>query len=98
MAVTEAEVRRIAGLAKLHFEDPDLKVFTIQFQRILDYVEKLREVDVAGIDPASHLVTAGERATHAMRDDQVRPSLTPEEALSNAPDSGRSHFKVPRVI
>lgn len=96
MPVDRTEVLKIADLARLNFSDAELDSFTSRFQRILDYVEKLREVDVEGIEPTSHISAAG--PDYPFREDEPRPSLPAEEALANAPDAGDGHFRVPKVI
>lgn len=98
MAITRAEVGKIAELAKLHFEESELETFTGQFQHILAYIEKLTEVNVEGVDPTSHASAAPGFETGAFRDDEPRPSLSVEDALKNAPDRGEDHFRVPKVI
>lgn len=98
MSVTREEILRIAELAKLHFEEAEVEAFTAQFQRILDYIEKLREVPIEGVEDAAQVPASGGSAGGTLREDQVKPSLALGEALGNAPDSGRGHFKVPRVI
>ena len=92
------EVLKIAGLARLSFDPEALDQFAGQFRRILDYIEKLKEVDVEGIEPTSHVSLPADSGTHALREDRVRPSLSAAEALSNAPDPGCGQFRVPRVI
>jgi aspartyl-tRNA(Asn)/glutamyl-tRNA(Gln) amidotransferase subunit C len=96
--VTRADVLKIAELAKLHFSEEELDAFTAQFQRILHYVEKLKEVDVEGIEPTSHVSQSGSFDTLLLRQDEVRPSLPAEEALANAPDAGNGQFRVPKVF
>ena len=96
MAISRSEVLKIAVLAKLHFDEAELEEFTVQFQRILDYVETLKEVDIDGVAPTSHVARTEEKG--AFREDETRVSLPAEEALQNAPDSGDGHFKVPKVI
>lgn len=98
MSVTRQEILRIAELAKLRFEQEELEAFTAQFQRILGYIEKLREVPIEGVEDAAHVPASGDSAGHMLREDRVTPSLAVGEALGNAPDSGRGHFKVPKVI
>ena len=98
MAITRAEVVKIADLARLHLGEEELDAFTAQFQRILDYVEQLKQVDVTGIEPTSHVALADDFEKHMFRDDAVRPSLPVEESLANAPDPGAGHFRVPKVL
>ena len=98
MAVTREEVLRIAELAKLYFDESELDAFTLQFHRILGYIEKLQEVNLKGIEPTNHIVVSESSEKYLFREDLVRASLAAGEALSNAPDPGKGHFKVPRVI
>jgi aspartyl-tRNA(Asn)/glutamyl-tRNA(Gln) amidotransferase subunit C len=96
--ITRAEVRKIAELAKLHFPESELDAFLAQFQRILDYIEKLKEVNVEGIEPTSHVALSGAHGSSHHRADETRSSLSVEEALMNAPDRGEDQFAVPKVI
>ena len=98
MTVTRADVLRIADLAKLHFDEQELDGFTAQFQRILDYVEQLKEVNIDNIEPTSHVSVTADFEKHIFREDETRPSLPVEESLANAPDPGAGHFRVPKVL
>lgn len=97
MTVDRDEVRRIAALAKLEFSESEIDEFTPQFGEILDYVEKLLEVDVEGVEPTSQVGLTGEAGAPG-REDEPRPSLGADTALANAPDPGAGHFRVPKVI
>jgi aspartyl-tRNA(Asn)/glutamyl-tRNA(Gln) amidotransferase subunit C len=94
MAIGKDEVRHIARLANLEFSEDELGRFTQQFNSIVDYVARLNALDTADIQPTSH-VGGG---SHALRDDRLVPSMSREDALANAPESERGHFKVPKVI
>ena len=98
MSISRAEILKIVDLAKLHFSETELDAFTDQFQRILDYIEQLKQVDVDGIEPTSHVSLTEGFEQSLFREDEVRPSLTVEESLANAPDPGHGHFKVPKVL
>ncbi len=98
MGVTRDEVLKIAALAKLHFSEAELEEFTSQFKRILDYVEKLKEVNVEGIPPTSHVSQAADLEGHVVRQDQVQESLGAAVALANAPDAREGQFRVPKVL
>jgi aspartyl-tRNA(Asn)/glutamyl-tRNA(Gln) amidotransferase subunit C len=98
VAITRAEVLKIADLAKLDFDESELETFTLQFQHILEYIEKLKGVSVEGVEPTSHVSLAEDFEKHIFRPDVTHPSLSAEEALRNAPDQGDGHFRVPRVI
>ncbi len=98
MEVARDQVLKIAELAKLHFDDSALDAFVIQFQAILDYIEKLKEVNVEGIEPTSHVTYKGAPDLSPVRPDETRPSLPVADALMNAPDRSHDHFAVPKVI
>lgn len=98
MSIDRAGVMKIAELAKLEFSDRELEEFTPQFQRILDYIEKLKETDVAGVEPTSHASVGEGPSVELARRDEARSSLPVEDALANAPDPGSGHFRVPKVL
>lgn len=98
MPISRDEVLKIADLAKLHFGEEELNEFTERFQSLLEYIEKLKQVDVETIEPTSHVALTKESEKHIFREDVVEPSLPVEESLANAPDSGGGHFRVPKVI
>ncbi len=98
VSITRAEILKIADLAKLHFSEQELDAFTAQFQRILDYIEQLKQVNVEDIEPTSHISLSADFERHIFREDVVKPSLSVEESLANAPDSGSGHFRVPKVL
>ncbi len=96
MALSLDEVRRIAGLARLKLSPEEERVFQGQLSAILDYVEQLKELDVSDVEPMTHALAAGDRPP--LREDVVRESLPPEDALANAPGREGTCFKVPRII
>jgi aspartyl-tRNA(Asn)/glutamyl-tRNA(Gln) amidotransferase subunit C len=98
MAITRQDILKIAGLAKLHFSESELDAFAVQFQRILEYVEKLKELDVASVAPTSHVSSEVPSGMQNIRGDARQESLPAAEALRNAPDPGDDHFRVPKVI
>jgi aspartyl-tRNA(Asn)/glutamyl-tRNA(Gln) amidotransferase subunit C len=98
VAITREEVLKIAELARLRFSEEELVAFTAQFQRILDYVEQLKQVNVNEVEPTSHVSLAADYERHIFREDETRPSLPVEESLANAPDPGSGHFRVPKVL
>jgi aspartyl-tRNA(Asn)/glutamyl-tRNA(Gln) amidotransferase subunit C len=94
VSVTLKDVEHIAELARLKFSDEELESFTHQLNQILEYVEKLNELDTENVEPLSHPV----EGNNAFREDELKPSINREEALKNAPDSDDEFFKVPKVI
>ncbi|MGO9268897.1 MAG: Asp-tRNA(Asn)/Glu-tRNA(Gln) amidotransferase subunit GatC [Terriglobia bacterium] len=96
MPLTEKDVRYVADLAHLDLTEDEVKRFLPQLDSILDYVQKLNELDTSEIEPMAQ-VSAGE-ASPPLRADEPCSTFTPEVALANAPAPGPGFFKVPRVI
>ena len=94
MAVTKKDVEKIAELARLKFTDEELENFTPQMNEILSYMDKLNELDTENVKPLSHPV----EQTNVFREDELKPSISIEDALKNAPSKDEHHFKVPKVI
>ncbi|HQY87923.1 MAG TPA: Asp-tRNA(Asn)/Glu-tRNA(Gln) amidotransferase subunit GatC [Tepidisphaeraceae bacterium] len=92
--ITLEQVRHVAKLARLAIPEDRLADFTAKIESILTYVEQLKEVDVEGIEPTSHAIPM----TNVLREDVVRPAMSVEDVLKNAPESDGAFFKVPKVI
>lgn len=84
----------VAALARLELTDDELAVFEPQLQGILEYMEKLDEIDVSGIEPMAH----ANPVVNVMRPDIVRPSLEVEDALRNGPKTTSDQFIVPKIV
>lgn len=87
-------VRHVAKLANLPLKDGEIKKFENQLSSILDYVEKLKEIDTKNVDTTSQ-VTGLE---NVIRDDETTPSLTQEEALSNIKNQHNGFIKVKAIL
>jgi aspartyl-tRNA(Asn)/glutamyl-tRNA(Gln) amidotransferase subunit C len=94
MAVTIENVKYIANLAHLKFDDEELESFTHQFNEILVFFEKLNELNTDNVQPLSHPV----ENKNVFREDVLIPSIAREDALKNSPDKTDDFFKVPKVI
>lgn len=94
MSVTIHDVEYVATLARLRFSAEELKTFTRRFNQILEYVEKLNELDTTNVEPLSHVI----ELQNVFRSDEVRSSYPREEVLKNAPAHDGKFFKVPKVI
>ncbi|KER09108.1 MAG: glutamyl-tRNA amidotransferase [[Candidatus Thermochlorobacteriaceae] bacterium GBChlB] len=94
MSVSIKDVEYIATLARLSFPDAEKERLTAELNSILTYINKLNELDTSTIEPLDNM---NERV-NVLRDDVIRPSISNDEALSNAPDSQDRFFKVPKVI
>lgn len=94
MAVTKNEVEHIAKLARLQFTEEEKEKFTKQFNEILSYIEQLNRLDTSNVRPLSHVIDLA----NVYRKDEVKPGLTTDEALQNAPAKTEKFFKVPKVL
>ena len=94
MQITDQLIDKVAKLGKLTFEGQDREEIKSDFQRILNFVDKLREVDTEGVEPLIHIT---QEHTH-LREDQPQLTLPKEEALRNAPKADGDFFLVPKVV
>jgi aspartyl-tRNA(Asn)/glutamyl-tRNA(Gln) amidotransferase subunit C len=92
--IDRAEIERIASLSRLELQGPELDAMTKQLQNIVAFVSELDELDTSKVSPRLH----GSDVVGSFRKDEVRPSLTVEEALANAPERGIDGFRVPAVL
>ena len=92
--ITKEEVENVARLARLEIAEAEKEAFSSQLSTILTYMEQLKEVNTAGVEPTATVL----KQTSVFREDVTRPCLTVEEALANAPDSAEGFFKVPRIL
>lgn len=94
MGVDRGEVEYVARLARLRLTEEEKGVFTGQLNAILDYMDKLNELDTSNVDPTFHVVPHHS----AMRPDEVKPPLNQDATLGDAPDQGEGCFRVPKII
>ena len=94
MVVTIKDVEHVAKLARLHFTPQEMEKFTHDLNEILQYVDKLNELDTDNVEPLSHVI----ELANVFRQDVTQPSLPRDQALANAPDHNDEFFKVPKVI
>lgn len=92
--IDDAEVRRIAKLARLKLSDDEVRLFTRQLAQILDYVRQIEALNTAGVEPLAHALPL----TNVLREDEPREGLTRDQALANAPEAERGCFRVPAVL
>jgi aspartyl-tRNA(Asn)/glutamyl-tRNA(Gln) amidotransferase subunit C len=90
----EIDVKYVAHLARLSLSPEEEQKIGVQLGSILGYIEKLKEVDVTGVVPTAHAFPL----VNVVRADEVRPSMTQEEALRNAPAHSNGLFIVPKIV
>jgi len=88
------QVAHVAMLARLALDQDHLRKLAAQLESILEYVAKISEVDVTGVEPTAHALPLH----NVFREDVVEPSLPVEKVLMNAPDTDGPFFKVPKII
>lgn len=88
------EVAHVAGLARIQLSDDELETFAGQLDSIVGFVASVSEVAADDIPPMSHPLPL----TNVTRADEVRASLSAEEALAMAPASEQQRFAVPRIL
>ena len=95
MAIDRAQVRHVARLARLALSAEEEERFAAQLQHVLEYIERLQQVDVSGIEPLSF---AGDTGALPLREDEPKPSLPREKVLAQAPQADEQAFLVPRIL
>jgi aspartyl-tRNA(Asn)/glutamyl-tRNA(Gln) amidotransferase subunit C len=87
-------VKHVATLVRLGITDEEAQKFSGQFSSIIDYFNMLNEVDTENVTPASDIANA----ENVLREDVVKPSMSRDEFLGNAPQSEHGYDKVPTVL
>jgi aspartyl-tRNA(Asn)/glutamyl-tRNA(Gln) amidotransferase subunit C len=85
------QVLHVARLARLELTDEEVGRMAAELSKVLDHIEKIRELDLEGVPPTSHVVDV----VNMLRADEPRPSLPPEIAVASAPDPLEGGFGVP---
>jgi aspartyl-tRNA(Asn)/glutamyl-tRNA(Gln) amidotransferase subunit C len=94
MSAAQFDVQYVAHLARLQLAPDEEKKLGAQLGGILGYIEKLKTLDVTGVEPTAHAVPM----TNVTRPDEVRPSLPHDDALRNAPAQANGLFMVPKIV
>lgn len=94
MKITNDLLNKIAHLARLEFDEKDAEKMMTDMSAIVDWVDKLNEVDTTGVEP----LTTMSFEVNVLRDDKVKEPLEHERALQNAPKKDEDYFRVPKVI
>lgn len=92
--INEEEVKYIADLASLKLSDEEVEKFSKQLSDILDYVEKLDELDTEDIVPTAYTIPV----KNVLREDRIEESLELEKVLQNAPEKKDNQFRVPKIM
>src|SRR2546421_10613264 len=90
----DIDVKYVAHLARLALTPEEEQRIGAQLGQVLDYIEKLKEVDVTGVEPTAHAFPL----INVTRPDEVRPSMSSEDAFRNAPAQANGLFIVPKIV
>lgn len=93
MEIELKEIERLAKLSKLSFDDKKLKSFKQEFEKIADFVEQVKSLNVEDDNNFDRVLVVSQ-----LREDEVKPSMPVSEILSNAPEKDDSAFIVPKVV
>ena len=94
MGIDRAAVDHIARLARLDLSEAERQRMQTELAQILGHAERIQALDLDDVEPTSHSIPL----SNVMRPDEVRPSLSQEDALRNAPETKDGRIKVPRII
>ncbi len=92
--IDRAQAKKVAKLSRLQLSEAEVEEFTGQLSAILDYMEKLNELDTNTVEPLAHCLPI----KNVFREDCVKESLGSEKTLANAPQRDGDFFKVPKIL
>jgi aspartyl-tRNA(Asn)/glutamyl-tRNA(Gln) amidotransferase subunit C len=92
--IDQEQVRKVAKLSRLDLTEQEVQEFTGQLGAILEYVEKMNELDTSNVEPLAHCLPI----SNVFRQDCVKDSLGTEKVLANAPERDGAFFKVPKIL
>jgi aspartyl-tRNA(Asn)/glutamyl-tRNA(Gln) amidotransferase subunit C len=88
------DIDHVALLARLKLTDSEKTLFSKQVGDIINYINKLNELDTSGVEPTAHVLPI----KNIFRDDKIRESLPRAKAMLNAPDKADGYYRVPKII
>jgi len=94
MEISKEQVEHVARLARLEVSEDEKAMFARQLSGILTYMDQLKELETKGVEPTATVLPT----ENVFREDEVKPSLTQERALANAPDQAEGFFRVPKIL
>ncbi len=92
--ISKQDVEKVAKLARLQLSEAEIEQFTDQLGAILEYVEKMNELNTDNVEPLAHCLPI----SNVFRADEVKESLGTEKTLANAPEHDGEFFKVPKIL
>jgi aspartyl-tRNA(Asn)/glutamyl-tRNA(Gln) amidotransferase subunit C len=98
MKISREDVLRVAELAYLELSEAELEKYRAQIDEILEYIDKLNELDTTNVEPMAQVLADDQSADATLREDLVVPCAVAEDVLQHATDSEAPYFRVPKVI
>ena len=98
MKITREDVVRVAELANLDLSESELETYRRQIDEILEYIDKLNELDTSAVEPMAQVLSDEQAADATMREDVVVPCAVAHDILKQAPGPEPPYFRVPKVI
>jgi len=92
--ISAEDVRKVAQLARLQLPEDKVQSYTVQLERILDYVAQLEAVDTEGVPPTTRAV----EVVNVTREDRIEPTPVREDLLNLAPQREGDFFRVPKIL
>ena len=92
--ISKSEVQKVAKLSRLNLSEAEIEEFTGQLGEILQYVEKMNELDTKNVEPLAHCLPI----SNVFREDTIGDSMGTEKTLANAPQKDGEFFKVPKIL
>lgn len=94
MALSDAEVRHVAMLARLALTDDQVETLRNELNSILGHIDTIQQLDLEGVEPMTHAIPV----VNETRPDVACPGLSHDLALLNAPDAENGAFRIPRIV
>lgn len=94
MSISIEQVHEVARLARLHYSDAEAREMAKDLSSILNYFDKLSELDTSDVEPMSHVASG----VNVFREDVANERVGRDALLANAPNADAQHFRVPKVI
>ena len=98
MKISREDVLRVAELSYLDLSETELEMYRAQIDEILEYIDKLNELDTTNVAPMAQVLTDDQTTDATLREDIVVPSAIADDVLERAPDPEPPYFRVPKVI
>src|SRR5262249_47082639 len=98
MKISREDVVRVAELAYLELSESELETYRAQIDEILEYIDKLNELDTANVEPMAQVLTPDQTVDATLREDRIVPCGIAAEIFDQAPDPEPPFFRVPKVI